>query len=76
MENRNETLVGDALLDTRALAKIVGMSANAVRVALCRGTFPLRPMRLGSRLRWRASAVREWMESAGGERAAGSSAGR
>ena len=54
--------VGDYLLDRRALAEVIGMSPEAISVDLCRGKFPIQPLRIGRRLRWRASDVRRFIE--------------
>ena len=71
--NQNEikgtVLVGDALLGIKDLSEILCMSTTAIRVALCRGTFPMQPIKLGNRLRWRASDVRTWLATAGSEAA-------
>ena len=64
----NETAiqaVGDFLLDRRGVALVLGMSPAAVNVARHRGTFALEPVRIGSRLRWRASDVRRWIADGG-----------
>lgn len=58
----NTGAVGDCLLDRRGVGEILGMTAAAISVALCRNTFPLQPIRIGSRLRWRASAVRDYLD--------------
>jgi predicted DNA-binding transcriptional regulator AlpA len=55
--------VGECLLDKRELAAFLGMTPNAIGAAMCRGQFPLQPLRIGSRLRWRASDVRAWIET-------------
>jgi predicted DNA-binding transcriptional regulator AlpA len=57
--------VGDYLLDRRGVALVLGMSPAAINVARHRGTFALEPVRIGSRLRWRASDVRRWIADGG-----------
>jgi len=52
----------DRLLDTKQLGEFLGVSPGAIRTGLCRGEFPLQPIRLGSRLRWRESTVLRWLE--------------
>lgn len=54
--------VGDVLLDRHEVGRILGMSPSAISVAMCRNRFPLKPIRIGSRLRWRASAVRQYLD--------------
>lgn len=43
----------DALLDAEAAAQLLGMSAAALRRATERGRFPIEPVRIARRLRWR-----------------------
>ncbi len=59
-------LVGDSLLDRRQVGALLGMTENAIGAAMSRGLFPseLTPIRIGRRLRWRASTVRRWLDSA------------
>lgn len=59
--------VGDCLLDRRGVASILGMTAAAISVAMCRGIFPIKPVRIGSRIRFRASDVRQFIERGGTE---------
>jgi predicted DNA-binding transcriptional regulator AlpA len=66
-------LIGDCLLDSEALGEVLGLDAQAIRLALHRGRFPIRPIKLGRRLRFRATDVRRYIET--GE-AAGSAAPR
>ena len=56
-------IVGDGLLDKRELAAVLGLSPGAVSVMLCRQKFPIEPIRIGARLRWRLSDVRQFIES-------------
>jgi predicted DNA-binding transcriptional regulator AlpA len=58
-------IVGDSLLDLQTLAAFCGLSPGAVRTAIFRNTFPIPPLRIGRRLRWRASDVRRFLESGG-----------
>lgn len=58
-------LVGDALIDRADLAEVIGMTPGAISVALHRGCFPLQPIRIGRRLRWRLSDVRTYLTQAG-----------
>ncbi len=51
----------DALLSVRDVAQVFGLTPNSIHVALHRGRFPLRPFRVGNRLRWRASDVHAWI---------------
>lgn len=62
-------ILNDSLLDRRGLAAVVGMSPEAISTALCRGEFPLQPIRIGRRLRWRRSSVERWMDQAEAEAA-------
>ena len=77
MQNENSTLdlIGDVSLNIEDVGKITRQSPRAIRTALCRGTFPLKPFKLGNRLRWRASDVRAWLAAAGGDQASSSTAG-
>jgi hypothetical protein len=57
--------VGDELLDRNAVADIFKISPNALNVSQFRGTFPVAPIRVGHRLRWRASDIRHYLATAG-----------
>lgn len=66
-----EAAVADCLLDSESLGRLLGMSRASIRVALCRGRFPLKPIRIGRRLRWRASVIRNWLDSQSADAAGG-----
>ena len=75
MKNLNEkndltAAVGDCLLTTREVATLVGMTPNALAVDLCRGRFPIAPIKLGSRNRFRLSDVRNFIAGPGDQAAA------
>jgi predicted DNA-binding transcriptional regulator AlpA len=73
-------IVGDRLLDRTAMAEILQISPGAILVALSRGRFPIAPLKIGSRLRWRLTDVQRYLSgaSAGAGQAAptGRTAGR
>lgn len=47
----------DQLLDAEQTAGLVGMSPSALRRAAERGRFPVEPVRIGRRLRWRRGDI-------------------
>jgi predicted DNA-binding transcriptional regulator AlpA len=51
------------MLNRKELAKILLMTPNAIGAALCRGTFPIKPIRIGKRTRWKSSDVLRYLES-------------
>ena len=57
-------LVGDQLLDRNAVAEVFGISPNALNVAHFRGRFPVQPIKVGGRLRWRLSDIRKFLAEA------------
>jgi len=63
-------IVGDQLLDRRAVAEIFGVSPNSINISQWRGTFPVKPIRIGHRLRWKASDIRAFLATGGDGQAA------
>ncbi len=47
----------DQLLDAEQAAALIGMSPSALRRATERGRFPVEPVRIGRRLRWRRGDI-------------------
>jgi predicted DNA-binding transcriptional regulator AlpA len=57
-------IVGDRLLDRAAMAEVLGISPGAILVSLSRGRFPIAPLKIGSRLRWRLTDVQRYLSGA------------
>ena len=60
-------IVGDGLLGLKGLSSVLSTTPNAIRTAMCRDRFPLKPLRLGNRLRWRVSDVRRYLAELGND---------
>lgn len=61
----------DELLDAHAASQLLGMSPAALRRAAERGRFPVPPIRIGRRLRWRRGdllLIREQLKEASTKR--------
>lgn len=54
----SEVLASDGLLTRKRVAELLGMTENAICAAHWRGTFPLKVVRLGRNVRYRACDVR------------------
>ena len=59
----------EALLDAADAARLLGMSPAALRRAAERGRFPVPPMRVGRRLRWRRGDLLQMLASRPAEKA-------
>lgn len=57
--------VGDCLLTSREVGLIIGKSAIAIAADLCRNKFPITPVKLGNRNRFRLSDVRAFLAGTG-----------
>lgn len=66
----------DALLDAEDAARLLGMSPAALRRAAERGRFPVPPMRLGRRLRWRRGDLIQLLTSRPAEKASSKRGGK
>jgi predicted DNA-binding transcriptional regulator AlpA len=55
--SKAELPISDRLLDRDDLGELLGMSGPAISVALSRNKFPIKPIRIGRRLRFRLSDV-------------------
>jgi predicted DNA-binding transcriptional regulator AlpA len=62
MSSKVAELVGDCFLNRKDIAGIFSMTPGAVSVALSKGTFPIAPIRIGRRIRWRLSDVKKFIE--------------
>lgn len=59
-----DTLTSDHLLDTPALAELLGLAPAGIRNMLCRNPENLPPpVRIGRRVRWRRITVERWLAS-------------
>ena len=52
------------ILNIHDLSRITGMRPGAIRQSLHLGVFPIRPIYLGRRLRWRTADVLNWLHEA------------
>ena len=59
----------DALVDAVEAARLLGMSAAALRRANERGRFPVKSVRLGRRLRWRRGDLAQFLHTERTEKA-------
>lgn len=58
MSERNLPVV----LDTNEAAKELQRNPQTLRVWACRGTGPIRPLRIGGRLGWKLEDIRKLLE--------------
>ena len=57
-----DTSTSDILLDTLALAALLGLTPSGIRTMLCRNPENLPPpVRIGRRVRWRRATVERWL---------------
>lgn len=62
---KEENLNKQTLLTIEELAKIFRIATGSIRNQLCRGKFPIKPLKLGHLLRFRAEDVERYLESQG-----------
>jgi hypothetical protein len=55
----------DKLISTPTLGELLDLTPQQIRLGLHRGSFPLKPIRVGRLLRWRLRDVRSLIEGGG-----------
>ncbi len=62
---KEKEINNQTLLTVEELSKILRIAIGSIRNQLCRGTFPLRPIKVGHLLRFRSEDVERFLESQG-----------
>lgn len=55
--------VDSALYTLDDLSKILKIPTGSIRNQLCRGTFPIRPLKIGRLLRFKVADIEQYLES-------------
>lgn len=66
--SNDNTVSADEVLDARGVMELLGLGRNAIYAACARNEIPHR--RIGKILRFRRSAVMQWLDSCGRSRSA------
>ncbi|HPR53297.1 MAG TPA: helix-turn-helix domain-containing protein [Deltaproteobacteria bacterium] len=62
---KEEYLNGQTLLTIEELSKILRIATGSIRNQLCRGIFPINPLKIGHLLRFRSEDVEKYLASQG-----------
>jgi len=65
MTFKEKHLNDQTLLTIKELSQVLKIPTGSIRNQLCRGTFPLQPIKIGSLVRFRSEDVEGYIESRG-----------